>query len=248
MRWRLARFDTYNAAMNMAIDEAVSEAIRDGISPPTIRFYRWQPSAITIGCFQSIHDEVDLEECQRQSVDVVRRRTGGGAVFHDHNGEITYSVIAPESLMGPDIQASYQEVCGWVMDALRELKLEPEYRPVNDITVGGKKISGCAQTRREGVFLQHGTVLFSIDRTKMFSLLKVGALKNSDKAIPNPSAGVVSISDLTDVAQGDLYRALKYSFCKGKEWMEQPLKPSELERAILLARQRYADPAWTLSR
>lgn len=248
MKWRLLRLDAYPAAMNMAIDEAIGEGIRDGTSPPTIRFYLWRPSAVSIGCFQELREEVDMEECGRQGVGVVRRRTGGGAVYHDQGGEITYSVIAPEAEMGSDIQASYRTVCGWVIDALGELDLEASYRPINDIAVRGQKISGCAQTRREGVFLQHGTVLYSIDRSMMFKLLKVRAEKFSDKGISDPASRVTSIAELTDATLSDLYHALQRSFCRGREWVEQPLSGAEWSRAVQLALERYADPAWTNSR
>jgi lipoate-protein ligase A len=229
----------------MAVDEAVAEAVRSSRSHPTIRFYGWEPSAISIGCFQSLSDEVDVGECARQGVDVVRRRTGGGAVFHDRDGEITYSVVAPEGIMGGDIPASYQEVCGWVVDALTDLGLRPKYVPINDIVVDGRKISGCAQTRREGVFLQHGTVLYSLDRQKMFALLKVNKDKVSDKGISTPEARVTAVSELTSASRADLLASLQRSFCRWKEWYEQPLSPAEGARAVELARGRYARPEWT---
>ena len=91
------------------------------------------------GCFQNLEDEVDVKRCAELGVDIVRRRTGGGAVYHDQGGEITYSVIAPEGLMGQDITASYRQVCGWVMDSLVDLDLDPHYAPINDITVAGRR-------------------------------------------------------------------------------------------------------------
>ena len=96
--WRIIPLETNTAAMNMAIDEAIREEVARGTSPPTIRFYQWNPSAVSIGYFQSLQDEVAMDACQAQRVDVVRRQTGGGAVYHDFQGEITYSVIAPEVL------------------------------------------------------------------------------------------------------------------------------------------------------
>jgi len=248
VRWRLLPFARHSAAVNMAIDEAVAESIGKGASPPTIRFYGWEPSAVSIGCFQSYNDEVDELACSLRGVDVVRRRTGGGAVYHDLDGEITYSVIAPLELMGEDITSSYREVCGWVIDALRALGIEPEYRPINDITVGGKKISGCAQTRREGAFLQHGTILYAVDREVMFSLLKVSAEKLSDKALAEAGDRITSVSELTSASRSDLLAALQASFCRWKEWYERPLMPPERSRVAELVRDRYGDPAWTRSR
>ena len=155
--WRIIDYTENDAFMNMAIDEAVSEAVGSGESLPTIRFYGWKPSAVSIGYFQSLDKEVDIASCERAGVDIVRRRTGGGAVYHDMVGEITYSVIAPEALFPKDILASYREICGWIIDSLAILGIKAEFKPINDIVVGNKKISGNAQTRRGGVLLQHGT-------------------------------------------------------------------------------------------
>lgn len=248
MRWRLLPFEAAPASMNMAIDEAVSEGVRDGTSPPTMRFYAWRPGAVSLGCFQSVEEEVDPEACLRLGVDIVRRRTGGGAVYHDPEGEITYSVIAPEGAMGRDINASYREVCGWVVDALGELGVHSEFRPINDIVASGRKVSGCAQTRREGAFLQHGTVLYSIDPQRMFKLLKVSKTKISDKDIAGLEDRVTALDRLTDATKADLLAALHRSFLRCKEWYEAPLSERERDRAAQLAKDRYANPQWTWSR
>ena len=113
--WRIIPLSENSAALNMAIDHAIYEAVAQNKSPPTIRFYAWKPSAVSIGTFQSMHDEIDIEKCNAQSVEYVRRRTGGGAVYHDNRGEITYSVIAPESMFPKNIIESYQVICGWVI-------------------------------------------------------------------------------------------------------------------------------------
>ncbi|MBI0584025.1 MAG: lipoate--protein ligase family protein [Methanomassiliicoccus sp.] len=247
MMWRLLPFRRERASMNMAIDEAVSESVSSG-GAPTIRFYGWEPSAVSIGRFQRIEDEVDLKECAIHGVEVVRRRTGGGAVYHDRDGEITYSVIAPEEVMGKDIPASYREVCGWVIDALSDLGMTADFAPINDVTVAGRKVSGCAQTRRGGVFLQHGTVLHSINVRKMFSLLKVSDEKLSDKAIAAAEDRVTSVSALSGAGYGDLLSSLRRSFCRGRECREGSLSPDETARAVELAGCRYDDAGWTFSR
>src|SRR5208282_4253098 len=105
-------------------------------------------SAVSIGTFQSMANEVNVEECNRSNVSYVRRLTGGGAVYHDSNGEITYSVIAPESLFPKNIIESYKVICSWVISGLAILGIKAEFVPINDIVVNGKKISGNAQTRR----------------------------------------------------------------------------------------------------
>ena len=135
MVWRLIPFEYRAAAMNMALDETVSNGIAAATSPPTIRFYGWRPSAVSIGRFQNLRDEVDLDRCRELGIEFVRRRTGGGAVFHDSDGEITYSLIAPEDLMPEDINAAYKEICGYIVSALAGLGVEAKFAPINDISV-----------------------------------------------------------------------------------------------------------------
>ncbi len=118
-----------------------------------------------------------------KGIDVVRRRTGGGAVYHDEHGEITYSLIAPEGLFSKDIRASYRDICGCIIEGLASLGIAAEFRPINDVTVNGRKISGSAQTRRQGILTQHGTVLYAIDRDTMFSVLRPSAKKLADKPV-----------------------------------------------------------------
>jgi len=246
--WRLVPFATGNGALNMAIDKAVVESVSFNESSPTMRFYGWDPPCVTIGCFQSAADEVDLDVCKRLGVDVVRRRTGGGAVFHDAMGEITYSVICPERMVGPDILASYRLVCGWIVDALRTFGIEAEHRPINDVHVNGKKVSGNAQTRRSGVFAMHGTVLYKVDRARMFGVLRVGKEKVSDKEVKDVGQGVIGVSELTNVGLDDLQEAMVLSFLKEKQWFPGELSNDELARADSLVASRYAKEQWNLSR
>ncbi|RLG20322.1 lipoate--protein ligase family protein [Candidatus Micrarchaeota archaeon] len=244
MKWRLVELETHKAYMNMALDEAVSEGVSKGTSPPTIRFYTWKPSAISIGYFQSLADEVDLEQCIDSGVDWVRRRTGGGAVYHDELGEITYSVIAPESAFPKDIIKSYKLICGWIIDGLKELGLRAEFKPINDIVVNGKKISGNAQTRRGGVLLQHGTILYTVDVRRMFSLLKVADAKISDKVIASAEERVTSLSDQCTASREELYEALKKTFSVGKEFEKGGWSAEELTRAKELSNLRYSSAEW----
>lgn len=247
MRWRLLPLAARSGALNMAVDEAVAEAVRDG-GPPTVRFYRWSPGAVSLGAFQSADEEVDREACARRGVDIVRRRTGGGAVYHDPAGEVTYSVIAPEALFGRDITASYREVCGWIVDALAELGIAAEHRPVNDVVVGGRKVSGSAQTRREGVFLMHGTVLRSLDREAMFSLLTPSPLKRSGRPAGPAGEGVTCIAEHAEVSPDGVVAALRRAFLRDREWEEGDLTAGEEARAWELVALRYANDGWTFSR
>lgn len=242
--WRVIPLETHAAAMNMAIDEAISNAVAAGKTPPTIRFYRWQPSAVSIGYFQSLAQEVAMDTCSEQGVDVVRRRTGGGAVYHDYAGEVTYSVIAPEGMFPKGIIDSYHIICGWVIASLKNLGLDAQFHPINDVLVGGKKISGNAQTRRGGALLQHGTVLYDVDVEKMFSLLKVGKEKIADKLIADVKQRVTRVLDHTSANIEEVYRAMLDGFTRGKEWEHGMLAAEEEIHARELAASRYASDAW----
>jgi len=120
LKWRVIEFDYNNAFMNMAIDEALAESSKiTGV--PVIRFYGWFPSAVSIGYFQSLNDEVNVEACKELGINIVRRRTGGGAVYHSNTREITYSVIGPVSLFPKNILESYKLICGWVIIGLENI-------------------------------------------------------------------------------------------------------------------------------
>ncbi len=248
MMWRVIEYAENGAFMNMAIDEAVGEAVASGASPPTMRFYGWKPDAVSIGYFQRLEDVVDTARCAADGVDVVRRRTGGGAVFHDGYGEITYSVIGPEALFPKDIIASYRLICGWVSDSLAMLGIESEFKPINDIAAGGRKISGNAQTRRGGVLLQHGTVLYSVDAARMFSYLRVSDEKIRDKMIASAQERVTSVSRMRHIPRERLCEALLSGFTHGKDFSPAPLSEGERARACALALSRYSSDAWNRMR
>jgi len=247
MSWRLISRGTFDAYTNMAIDQVLQEQIATG-ADPVVRLYRWHPSAVSIGYFQRMHEEVDVETCETEDIDYVRRRTGGGAVYHDYDGELTYSVIAPESRLPSDVVESYEEICGWLIDALDRLGIDATFAPINDVEVDGRKLSGNAQTRRNGVLLQHGTVLYDLDPETMFSALQVDAEKISDKLIEQAHNRVQTVRSLTNHSMEDLRTALIEAFMIGKDYYEDDYRKSELDRARELATTRYQSDDWNFQR
>jgi lipoate-protein ligase A len=243
--WRVLPMEANDAVTNMAIDEAISEAVASGDVSPTIRFYRWQPSAVSIGYFQSLTDEVDREACHEAGVDYVRRRTGGGAVYHDYDGEVTYSIVAPESYFSRDVEESYAEICARIVDAMDRLGIEAKFSPINDVVADGRKISGNAQTRRKDVLLQHGTVLHAVDPERMFTYLRPDVEKVSDKLVQSVRQRVTSVEDLRGegAAIESTYEALRESFTEGRDVTETELSAPERERAREL-RERYESEKW----
>ena len=254
-RFRFIDVEIHNAYMNMAIDESIMLGIKEGTSKPTLRFYRWQPSAVSIGTFQGMHDEVDIEFCKSKNIDYIRRITGGGAVFHDFNGEVTYSLIMPKShsLAHTDILESYRLLCGGIVTALEYLGLEDvEFKPINDVTVDGTKVSGNAMTKRHGCILQHGTVLLDLNVNLMFQILKVPEEKISDKMIADVKQRVTSIRDILqrDVQITELQNALRRGFADALqiELIPGQLSESERKRAAALAKEKYSTDEWNFSR
>lgn len=248
--WRLIDLWVADCYTQMATDEAIAEACGKGLSPSTIRLYRWNPSAVSLGYFQSLEDEVDTEACRRLGVDIIRRVSGGGAVFHDYNGEITYSLITPEDdpKIPRDIDQSYAVICKGIVRALDSLGLQAEFKPINDIAVSGRKISGNAQTRRYGAVLQHGTVLVDFDPKTMFTVLKVSQEKISDKLIKQVEERVTTIRrELRSQTSFDQVRdALVSGF---EDALSVHLLPGSItsHEAELVKRHRakYSSPEWT---
>ena len=247
--WRLLDLMVADCYTQMAIDEAVAYARGRGEAPDTIRLYRWKPSAVSIGYFQSVEEEVDLKACRRLGVDVIRRISGGGAVFHDYDGEITYSLNTGEGnpKIPKDISESYRLICGGVIEALKVLDLRAEFKPINDILAGGRKISGNAQTRRYGAVLQHGTVLVDFDARKMFTVLKVSKEKISDKAIKQAEERVTTIrrelgrhvdfTEVRDALISGFEKVLGINLVPGR-------LTSVEERLVEKFKERYASPEW----
>ena len=249
--FRLLETGFKDAFTNMAIDEAIMEEANFAKDTPTIRFYGWKPHAVSIGYFQGIYDEVDLEKAKALDSDVVRRITGGGAVFHEK--ELTYSFVCSEEskIVPKKILESYQKICGALVKGLGELDVSAEFAPLNDILVNGKKISGNAQTRRGGKVLQHGTLLLDVGVDKMFSLLKVPNEKMRGKIIQDVKQRVTSLEHETgrEYSFKDVSDAMKKGFEKqfGVELIPGDLTEEEKNKAEEL-RKKFAGKEWTFMR
>ena len=174
MNYRLIEQQSYSAPINMAIDHAIYESVANGRELPTIRFYKWKNNSVSIGAYQNPKD-IDLNACKKHNVDVVRRMTGGRAVFHD-KADFTYSVIAPIKIFNYSIKNAYNEICSWIINSLEDLGIKSSLENKNDIIVDGKKISGnAAKAMDRGIYLQHGTLIYGIDFEIMPKVLNISA-------------------------------------------------------------------------
>lgn len=191
--WRLISSDPADAAANMAIDEAIMARHGQGFVPPTLRFYSWEPPAVSIGYFQSLSGEVDLDACRRLGIGWVRRPTGGRAVLHHR--EVTYSIVIREELLPGNVIETYRVISQGLLAGLRTLgadafladpsgqSIEEKMQSLGsgacfdspsfyELVVGGKKVVGSAQTRKDGVILQHGSILLDLDSGLLFEVLR----------------------------------------------------------------------------
>ncbi|MEM3705893.1 MAG: biotin/lipoate A/B protein ligase family protein [Candidatus Bathyarchaeia archaeon] len=253
-QWRLLKLETNNAFANMAIDEAILNARTKRLVPNTIRFYKWRPSAVSIGKFQKIENEVHLESCRKHGVDIVRRITGGGTVYHDAEGEITYSIIASKEDIGAkDISKVYTTIYGGIVKALKILGLKADFnegdtRTCPNLTIAGRKISGSAQCHKAGTVLQHGTILLDVNLEKMFTFLKVpwantcmevvGIAKNKLTSIKAELGETISPEKVHKALVEGFQEALKIQL------IEEELTLYEKELAEKLCREKYATDKW----
>lgn len=192
--WRFIKSGAMDPAWNMAIDEAIMNAVSEGKAPPTLRFYGWQPPTLSIGYFQKAADEIDLEKVEARGIGFVRRPTGGRAVLHDQ--ELTYSMILSESYpdMPKSVTESYRILSNGLLHGFRRLGLQADMVNLADeaekakyasagsaacfdspswyeLVVEGRKVAGSAQMRQRGVILQHGSILLDMDVDLLFDLL-----------------------------------------------------------------------------
>jgi lipoate-protein ligase A len=264
MTWRLIPYQSHDAFLNMAIDEAIFRETLKNKRPPTLRFFGWRPAAVSIGYFQDAQKEIHVGRCRSAGVDIVRRITGGKAVYH--LDEVTYSLSAGsrEGLFPDDIVRTYEIISFCLARGLSELGIraslaetggpgrKTERAPCcfsepagKELLVDGRKICGSAQTRSHGGFLQHGSLLMTFNPAATASLIR------SPEPAEKLRSRVAALNELipVPVRPEKLCEALEKGFCDG---LGIDLAPGELtqEERALSGRliQKYKSDAWTLER
>ena len=267
MVWRLLDFQNHDIFENMAIDESIFHETIKNRKNPTIRFYNSRPAAVSIGYFQDMRKEVNIEKCHRAGVDVVRRITGGKAVFHCN--EITYCVVAgdQEKKFPSDISGTYKVISKCIARGLAYLGIRADLAEggrvgageeltsccfsvpsKNEILVDGRKICGSAQVRRRGGFLQHGSLLFAFDPGGTASLLlpvrTPEQVEKLRKAVTAVNEELVSPVDVQKICS-----QLKKGFSDelGVELVSENLTPVEeiLKNGLM---KKYIDVNWNIER
>lgn len=266
--WRLINSGFQAGAMNMALDEALLQAVASGDSLPVLRFYRWRPATLSLGYGQSLAADVDLEVCRQAGLDVVRRSTGGRAVLHDQ--EVTYAVIAPlnAGLFGGSVLDCYRVISEVLQQTLVKLDLPAQLVPGKprgghqnavkavcfsapsqyELVIEGRKVAGSAQKRHGQAFLQHGSIPIDMDLDLLGRVLKAdtdNATADSLKTVgwlnrwsPRP----LTVSELETQLADEFSRHLQI------EWLHSEPTAGELREARRLSVEKFGHADWNLRR
>jgi len=232
--------------MHVAMDEVLTREVGAGRRPPTLRFWDWEAPSVVIGSFQSLKNEVDPEGVRRHGITVVRRISGGGAMFMEHGNAITYSLYLPQTLVdGLTFEASYAFLDAWVMASLEKLGIKAFYQPLNDIATPEGKIGGAAQKRlANGGMLHHVTMSYDIDADKMMEVLRIGKEKISDKGIASARKRVDPLRRQTGRTREEIIRVMMETFKDRYGAVEAGFSPAELAAARHLVETKFATEQW----
>jgi lipoate-protein ligase A len=253
--------------MNMAIDEAIALSCREGNAPPTLRLYQWTIPSISLGYFQRAHEVLNWQVCQQQGIRIVRRSTGGRAVYHDR--ELTYSIASPAGtvLFGKNLKETFFQIARGFAKGLEKLgidvSLSERATPGSrrsplcfsspswyEITVRGRKLMGSAQRRWADGFLQHGSLLLEDQPDLYLTLFRFPSEQARQKSLLEYKEKTISLSDLLDPIPS--LAQLKESIRSGFEaehsihFKEGDLLPREGEAVSRLLRERYGRASWNL--
>ena len=249
--WQLIHDEPQSPALLMALDEVITEEVAAGRRPPTLRIWEWGAPAVIIGSFQSYRNEVDPEGAERHGVEVVRRISGGGAMFAEADNTITYSLSLPESLVsGLSFADSYAYLDDWVLAALGDMGIKAWYQPLNDIATEEGKIAGAAQKRivaREGgtgAVLHHVTMSYDIDADKMLQVLRIGKEKMSDKGTTSAKKRVDPLRRQTGLSRAEVIDRMVGSFRARYGLTPGRVTEEEMARAQELVRTKFGTEEW----
>ena len=244
--WRIVHDRAYPAVMQMALDQVLTEEVGAGRRQPTMRIWEWDEPAVVLGSFQSVRNEVDRENAQKHGFDIVRRISGGGAMFMDAGSVVTYSLYAPSTLVaGMSFADSYAFLDSWVIQALQSLGIDASYVPLNDIASPSGKIGGAAQKRLgNGAVLHHVTMSYDMDGQKMVEVLRIGREKMSDKGITSAVKRVDPLKSQSGLSRAEIIERMKQTFVSLHGGTAGDLTAEELARAEQLVREKFGTRDW----
>ena len=268
--WNFINTGSKNPYYNMAMDEALLNFVSRGEIDPVIRFYTWNPATLSIGYFQRLQKEIDIDKVKEKGYGLVRRQTGGRGVLHDK--ELTYSVIVPESHpnMPSTVTEAYKIISQGLLEGFKNLGFEtyfaiPRSKEERDklkqprssvcfdapswyeLVVEGRKIAGSAQTRQKGVILQHGSILQDIDIDDLFDMFKFKDERLKAKMKENFVQKAVAINDISNqhITLNEMENAFEAGFKKGLNIDFKPLELTEKQlEEVQELEDKYRSEAW----
>jgi len=232
-------------AMHHALDQVMLERLDKAEMRPTLRFWYRDHPAVPMGRFQSYRDEVQEQYAASNGIEVVRRITGGGAMYVEPGNVITYSMYLPQEMVDDDIEASYRQLDAWAVDALRSIGLDVRHEPLNDIMHPDGKIGGAAQLRKSNAVLHHATLSYNLDVEEMLRVLKIGADKLSDKAVKSAEKRVAVMRDYLDMDRSAVIDAMAETFAEEYGGEEATLSEDEIVDAEKVAEEKFVSEEWT---
>ncbi|MDF1477873.1 biotin/lipoate A/B protein ligase family protein [Leifsonia sp. H3M29-4] len=244
--WQLIQGPAVDPVMQMALDQVLAEEVGAGIRKPTLRIWEWEKPAVVIGSFQSVKNEVDLENATKYGFDIVRRISGGGAMFMEAGSVITYSIYAPTELVhGMTFADSYAFLDEWVILALKSLGIEASYVPLNDITSPTGKIGGAAQKRLgTGAVLHHVTMSYDMDGDKMVQVLRIGREKMSDKGTKSANKRVDPLRSQTGLERAQIIDRMVETFRGLYGLHDSAITDEEFAKAQQLVAEKFGTDEW----
>jgi lipoate-protein ligase A len=244
--WQLIHSKAVAPVMQMALDEVLAIEVGEGRRSPTLRIWEWTEPAVVIGSFQSLKNEVDPVNAAKHGFTVVRRISGGGAMFMEAGSVITYSIYAPTDLVqGMTFADSYAFLDEWVLTALKSLGIDAYYQPLNDITSPKGKIGGAAQKRLgSGAVLHHVTMSYDMDGDKMVQVLRIGREKLSDKGITSAAKRVDPLRSQTGLSRDAIIDRMKETFTGLYGAVSGDITEAEYAKAAELVETKFGTEEW----
>jgi lipoate-protein ligase A len=244
--WNILHEPAVSPLLNAALDEVLTSAVAAGTRGPTLRIWEWNEPAVFIGSFQSVQNEVDEEQLAARNAQLVRRISGGGAMYMEPAHSITYALYAPEELVrGLSFADSYAFLDDWVLEALRLLGIDAEYQPLNDITSPLGKIGGAAQKRvAGGAVLHHVTMAYDMDAEAMTQVLRVGREKLSDKGTVSANKRVDPLRSQTGLSREVIIDRMLQVFTARYGGSADKVTAEEYAEAERLVAQKFSTEEW----
>ncbi len=258
-RWRLIPEESRDGPVQMALDEVAAEtAVAEGVR--TVRVYRWSPSTLSLG-YRQAPETVDWEWCADEGVSVTRRQTGGGGIYHDEFGDVSYSIVAPAAELPGDLMDSYALLCEPILTAFDRMGVDADFaaeehpaiydpacylrgiHPAHDVLAGGKKVAGNAQYRQRDAVIQHGSLSYAVDAEA-----HLGAFADPGVTPERFRERVTGIREESGIDRETAVEVLESTL---GEWADAEVgswSADELDRARDLAAEKYAADEWVRDR